>query len=278
MPSSPAARIVYLDEVRAPAVPPRPHLSGAGTAQRRRIAVWLVVSLALHALVLALPIPWRASLETPPALQTLDVIIVAERAPPAAAPTSDRASELPAAPPARVARKAAPAPAVERSPKPPPERAVESQPAPATEARAIQPPIAEPRRPSAAEAAPPREGEPTRAPRVDAATAALQAPAVPAAPLTPPSFGAAYLDNPPPVYPLSARRLGQSGLVVLQVRVSEAGKPVEVRVTKSAGVEALDRAALDAVRGWSFVPARQGETPVAAWVEVPIRFRLADSR
>ncbi|MCC6609873.1 MAG: energy transducer TonB [Burkholderiales bacterium] len=96
--------------------------------------------------------------------------------------------------------------------------------------------------------------------------------------MTPPSFGAAYLANPPPAYPFSARRLGQSGLVVLKVKVSEAGKPIEVDVTTSAGVDALDRAAVEAVRGWTFVPARQGETPVTAWVEVPIRFRLADVR
>jgi protein TonB len=28
------------------------------------------------------------------------------------------------------------------------------------------------------------------------------------------------------------------------------------------------------VRRWKFVPARQGERPVAAWVLVPILFRL----
>jgi protein TonB len=98
------------------------------------------------------------------------------------------------------------------------------------------------------------------------------------APLTLPSLSADYLHNPRPAYPLSARRLGQSGLVVLRVRVSEAGRPAEVRVARSAGVDALDRAALEAVQGWTFVPARRGDTPVAAWVEVPVRFRLEDAR
>ena len=36
----------------------------------------------------------------------------------------------------------------------------------------------------------------------------------------------------------------------------------------------LDQAALDAVRQWRFVPARQGEQAVAAWVLVPIQFAL----
>jgi protein TonB len=94
----------------------------------------------------------------------------------------------------------------------------------------------------------------------------------------PPSFSADYLENPPPAYPLSARRLGQSGLVLLRVLVSESGKPAEVRIAKTAGVDALDRAALEAVRGWTFVPARRGEAPVAAWVEVPLRFRLDGPR
>jgi protein TonB len=36
----------------------------------------------------------------------------------------------------------------------------------------------------------------------------------------------------------------------------------------------LDEAAFKAVQGWTFVPARRGDTPVAHMVEVPIRFQL----
>jgi protein TonB len=36
----------------------------------------------------------------------------------------------------------------------------------------------------------------------------------------------------------------------------------------------LDEAAMNAVKHWSFVPARQGDTPIPAWVDVPILFRL----
>jgi protein TonB len=93
-------------------------------------------------------------------------------------------------------------------------------------------------------------------------------------PVTPPIYNAAYLSNPPPDYPVVARRRGQEGLVLLSVLVSETGLPKEVRLAKSAGTPVLDEAALEAVRGWKFVPARQGEKAVAAWVEVPIRFRL----
>jgi protein TonB len=266
MPSSRSARIVYLDEVRAPAALPAPRPPPSGRGKPPRIVLWLAVSIALHALVLALPAPRQAGPASPPALQPLDVVIVFDRATPAAAPAPDPARKL--------------LPSKGRSPASPPKRA-ERLPSPATvaEVRPTLPPIAEARQPSptAAPAGLPEAPLPP-APRSEAPGLAPQAPAAPAPALTPPSFGAAYLDNPLPVYPTTARRLGQSGLVVLKVRVSETGKPAEVHVTKSTGVDALDRAALDAVRSWTFVPARQGETPVAAWVEVPIRFRLSDSR
>ena len=45
-------------------------------------------------------------------------------------------------------------------------------------------------------------------------------------------------------------------------------------INTSSGSDRLDRAALDAVRRWKFVPARLGDTPVDAWVLVPIAFSL----
>lgn len=99
------------------------------------------------------------------------------------------------------------------------------------------------------------------------------APAEPA-PVIPPNFVAAYLDNPPPVYPPVAKRLGETGLVMLRVLVNVGGRADSVDVEKSSGFSRLDRAAIDAVRKWKFVPARQGENNVAAWVLVPINFEI----
>lgn len=101
-------------------------------------------------------------------------------------------------------------------------------------------------------------------------------PPVVAVPVTviPPSFNADYLQNPPPAYPSVARRQGQQGKVVLRVLVSAAGLPSQVEIRNASGVGALDEAALNAVRRWRFVPARQGSQPVAAWVLVPIVFTL----
>jgi protein TonB len=90
----------------------------------------------------------------------------------------------------------------------------------------------------------------------------------------PPRFEAAYLDNPEPQYPPAARRRGIEGRVLLEVRVDPQGHPASVQVADSSGEESLDRAAVEAVRSWRFVPARNGGTPVDGRVRVPIRFRL----
>jgi protein TonB len=47
-----------------------------------------------------------------------------------------------------------------------------------------------------------------------------------------------------------------------------------VELKKTSGFGPLDQAALDAVKKWRFVPARRGSQTIAAWVEVPITFKL----
>jgi protein TonB len=93
-------------------------------------------------------------------------------------------------------------------------------------------------------------------------------------PFEEPGFGAAYLNNPPPEYPRIAQRLREEGTVLLWVAVAPDGRPVNWRVERSSGHERLDSAALDAVAGWRFEPARRGNRPVAATVLVPMDFRL----
>src|SRR5262245_6381627 len=89
----------------------------------------------------------------------------------------------------------------------------------------------------------------------------------------------AYGTNPPPPYPLVARRLGKEGLVLLEVVVAPDGRAAAVRVLQSSGFPPLDEAAVTTVRErWRFLPAREGGTPVESRVTVPIRFRLEDAR
>lgn len=115
-------------------------------------------------------------------------------------------------------------------------------------------------------------------PPVDTASAPNQAPSAPAAepssPITPPNFNVAYLDNPPPVYPAISRRMGEGGTVLLRVYVSGGGHAEKVEIKASSGSQRLDGAAMEAVRQWQFVPAKQGDQAVSAWVLVPISFNL----
>ena len=50
------------------------------------------------------------------------------------------------------------------------------------------------------------------------------------------------------------------------------GTVADVRIVKS--IPPLDSAAAAAVRQWRFKPAMASGQPVAAWVEVPVRFTL----
>ncbi len=119
-------------------------------------------------------------------------------------------------------------------------------------------------------AAPPQPIAPTPSPVIAPPAPVAAAPA----PVTPPDFSAAYLDNPPPHYPLVARRAGEQGRVLLRVLVTPAGAPESVELKASSGSQRLDHAAIETVKRWRFVPARRGTEPVAAWVLVPIQFTL----
>jgi protein TonB len=96
-------------------------------------------------------------------------------------------------------------------------------------------------------------------------------------PTSPPVFTAASLRTPAPASPATGRRYGEAGRVLLRVRVLPSGQPEEVVLQQSCGHDRLDAAALDAVRRWRFVPARQGEQAIAAWVVVPIQFSLQEA-
>jgi protein TonB len=86
----------------------------------------------------------------------------------------------------------------------------------------------------------------------------------------------AYGQNPPPPYPLVARRLGMEGVVLLDVLVAPDGRAAEVRLARSSGHPQLDDSAVRTVRErWRFIPARRAGAAVESRVTVPIRFRLS---
>lgn len=123
-----------------------------------------------------------------------------------------------------------------------------------------------------AESAPVEPQQPAKVAEVAEKVVAEKAAAEPV--VEPPSFGAAYLNNPAPVYPTQARRMGEQGKVLLKVLVSQDGKAETVKVDTSSGHQKLDQAAIDAVKKWSFVPAKRSNQPISAYVLVPVNFTL----
>jgi len=108
------------------------------------------------------------------------------------------------------------------------------------------------------------------------------------APLKPPSASAAAVPAEPapgllesptvltrvePSYPDVARRAGIEGTVELEVSVDGAGKVTDVEVVRGLPL-GLSEAAADAVRKWTWRPARTAAGPVASRKTVRIRFLL----
>jgi protein TonB len=83
-----------------------------------------------------------------------------------------------------------------------------------------------------------------------------------------------YRTNPTPEYPIASRRRREEGVVLLNVAVDADGIPSTITINHSSGYPLLDEAALDAVRRWSFEPARAAGVPVFSTVVVPVRFSL----
>jgi periplasmic protein TonB len=89
-----------------------------------------------------------------------------------------------------------------------------------------------------------------------------------------PTVDASFAGNRLPEYPAMSRRLGEQGVVVLRVFITPDGRASDVTLVKSSGSARLDRSAIDAIREWRFVPARQAGRPVGAWYEWRWEFRL----
>lgn len=209
--------------------------------RRRLLPVFLMASVALHAAVVVVIPPPAPDFE-PAQARVLEVVLV-QTEPPQPLPVEPEPVQSP--------------PQRKRSPEPP------------RRAEVAQPVLALPEPNPAAEPVftVPRVAE-KRAPPAEARTEVASVAA------TLPAFSAAYLRNPAPRYPVAARRAGEQGTVTLRVLVTRDGQPARVDVEKSSGSAPLDSAALEAVKVWRFVPARQGADAIESWVLVPIVFRL----
>ncbi len=78
-------------------------------------------------------------------------------------------------------------------------------------------------------------------------------------------------------YPEVARRLNLSGDVVLRIVVEADGAVGKIEVV-SAGPAGMTEAAVNAVRHWTYRPARVAGQPVAVWKVIRVRFTRTPER
>ncbi len=251
----------------APAVCSPTTFGNAPGARSETLLVMLVV-IALHGgLMVGLMISPPAAPEPQPPMPITVQWLSPPPAPlPAQAPAPAPATTSPAAaeqPPAAQA----PAPV---SPEPKPVEKPRPKPQPAHTASK---PVAKPSTPSPTATPAPAAAQ-TDASRGDAKPAPTQAQPQTPAQTSAPIGRAGYLNNPAPVYPPAAARRRQEGTTLLRVHVLPNGHTDRVEVLQTSGIPALDDAAQAAVRQWTFIPAKRGETPVEGWVNVPLAFKL----
>lgn len=94
------------------------------------------------------------------------------------------------------------------------------------------------------------------------------------------------LDEPPaivkkvePVYPKDAKDGNIEGSVWLTVLLSREGTVKKAVVqSRKDGSLSMEKAAIDAVKQFTFTPARIKKEPVETWVSIPFRFRLAEKK
>jgi TonB family protein len=81
------------------------------------------------------------------------------------------------------------------------------------------------------------------------------------------------VNSPDPEYSEEARIAGLQGKCVLSLVVNSEGKPEDVKVSRRLG-KGLDEKSIEAVRNWTFDPARKDGKPVAVRVSVVVTFRI----
>ena len=240
--------------------------ASTATAEGRRNAVSLAVSAICHALIFGLGALLLTRTGRPAVADNVEVALVEAKPDPIreVAPTPPERQPAPTLPVTARTSVARPRP---KSPAQAQNTAPQLAVSPSTEMATAS----EVALPAAPETPPPKDEVVPNSgvPRAPAATAPnTHGPiTVLAAPR--------YRSNPRPEYPVSCRRRHEEGEVRVAVVVSPDGRPLRVSLAKSSGHPLLDQAAIDAVRGWTFEPARASELAVTSEVVVPVRFSLS---
>ena len=269
----------------------------------------LACSLAIHLGLGVIVVAGSAGLapQPPPRVAWLDLepadILPPPSPTPPAAVSRSRSVRSPAVEPRKLSTPVAPsvpdepvASPAQPLPTPPPREAAATEPPPTqsvptpphAQSVAVPSRASEPDRsgvPSGAaapSASAPADSRPSREPQ-ERGTEGAGRPAVASRPPEAPAGGAVVRAARPrggyqvrPVYPEAARRAGVQGTTLLRIHIETDGRVGDVAVERSAGHQALDQAAADAVRRWRFEPALNSAGAVSVWALVPVEFRISD--
>jgi TonB family protein len=91
--------------------------------------------------------------------------------------------------------------------------------------------------------------------------------------IEPPIQAPVVVERVEPRYPEEYRRVGVTGLVIVEAAISDTGKVESVGVIKSVA-PGLDMAAAAAVRDWKFRPATRDGKPVPVLYNLTVNFKL----
>jgi protein TonB len=123
-------------------------------------------------------------------------------------------------------------------------------------------------------APPPRPEPEPEPPALDETPATPEAPSVASASAGVPDTPALLCESPPPLYPRTSVRNGESGTVTCRLSIAADGTVQGVEVLRTSGHPRLDRAAVEALSRWHFQPATVGGRAVASSLDHPVTFRL----
>jgi protein TonB len=79
----------------------------------------------------------------------------------------------------------------------------------------------------------------------------------------------------PVTYPDEAREKGEEGTVFVKARIGTDGSVLDALAEPDSNASpALEKAALESVKSWTFTPAKAKSGPVETWVVVPVKYTL----
>ena len=81
------------------------------------------------------------------------------------------------------------------------------------------------------------------------------------------------VNHPDPEYSDEARRAGRQGTCTISLIVSKEGDPENIKVSSPLGM-GLDEKAIEAIRKWTFEPARKEGKPVTVQISIAVTFRM----